>query len=92
MANTRRIRVSVNGNQVTEYRELNATEALAKELTLTFTPNDATKVLLDLPNGTTQIYDFDYEVVGNILRWGGKALETILEETDKLRVFYFIDN
>jgi len=48
----------------------------------------ANKVKVDFPCGTTQVYDFDYTVAGNVLLWNGYALETILSEGDKIRVVY----
>lgn len=71
-----------------EERVLNLSEATNQEITLEKSPKDPVLVLLDLPHGTTQRYDFDYSVSGQVLTWAGFALETLLEEGDILRIVY----
>ena len=72
-----------------EDREITALEDANQALTLVATPLDPTKVSLDIPNGPVQINGFDFEVIGNVLSWGGLALELTLEEGDKIVVEYF---
>lgn len=83
-----KIRGFVSGDTIiVEEFVLTAQQALDKEVQLAEAP-DPSKVILDLPNGTSQIFDFDFTVSGNILTWNGYALETLLETGDKLRVLY----
>lgn len=80
----------VGDEYVVEERIITVAEDTAQALTLAFTPNDPTKVLVSSPNGPDQRNGFDYEVVGSTLNWNGKALETLLEAGDILIVNYFI--
>lgn len=81
---------SIDDNVFVELRTLTNAEATNRELTLTATPTDATKVILDIVGGTPQVPGDDFQVTGAILSWNGLALETILEENDNIRITYFI--
>lgn len=65
---------------------LNATQAADMEVFLNETPKG--EVVMTLPNGTTQIQGSDFAVDGNRVYWGGLALETILDEGDKLVILF----
>ena len=70
-----------------EERVLTALEATNRELTLANVPNPD-KLILDIPNGTSQVKGFDFEIVGQVLTWDGYALETLLEAGDRFRILY----
>jgi len=72
--------------QKAENFTLNATQAADMELFLSETPKG--EVVMTLPNGTTQIKGSDFDVDGNRVYWGGLALETILDEGDKLVILF----
>lgn len=83
-----KIRGFVSGDVlIVEERVLTAGEASAQEFQLTDTP-DPDKLILDLPCGTSQIKDSDFEVVGDKIRWNGFSLETLLAAGDNIRVLY----
>lgn len=79
---------SIDNAYIVEVRILTLAEATAKEITLTQTPTDPAKVTLDLIGGTSQQVGQDFSVSGDVLSWNGLALETVLEEGDKLRIIY----
>lgn len=83
-------RRKVSASQKVEYREITALEATNMELTLADTPTNPNNVKVDALCGPAQELGFDFEVLGNIISWNGKALETVLEEGHKLRIEYFI--
>jgi len=72
-----------------EYRTITSGEALAKSLTLAFTPNLATNVMLDTIGGTAQIYGTDYTVSTNVLSWSGLGLDGFLDTGDNVRILYW---
>lgn len=80
--------VSISDNYVVEVRIITAGEESAKQLVLTEVPTDPEKVTLDLIGGTSQQKNLDFDVLGSILTWNGFALETVIEEGDKLRIIY----
>lgn len=84
---TKKIQINLKDWVIDDFT-LTAADDVAQAVTLSDTPTAPEKVTLDLPNGTSQINDFDFTVSGNVLSWNGKALETILAENDKLRVSY----
>lgn len=87
MAVARKIQV-IEVSRKVEYFTLDATQAAAKEVFLNSSPVDPTNVNLDIPAGTPQVLDFDFEVDGARIFWAGKALETCLSEGDTIRVTY----
>lgn len=87
---TARKRVSIAGSQVVENRTVSAAEATAKELTLSATPKDASKVSFSFPNGSDQVNGTDFSVSGDVLSWNGLSLETLIEAGDVITLTYFI--
>lgn len=72
-----------------EYRTLTGGEAAAKSLTLSQTPDDDTKVLVDVIGGTAQEFSVDFTCSGTTLSWTGLGLDSIpLVAGDKLRIVY----
>jgi hypothetical protein len=76
-------------SNVVEYFQLDASEMLAKAVTLSNTPAIPQYVMLDVIGGGPQVYAEDFSVTGASLSWNGLALDGILSEGDKLRVSYF---
>jgi hypothetical protein len=79
---------SIDNAYIVEVRILSAGEASAQEIVLGKTPVDPQKVTLDLIGGTSQQFGLDFTISGATLSWAGLALETVLEEGDKLRIIY----
>jgi len=79
---------NVSDNYIVEHKTITLAQANAKEIVLSNTPTDSTKVVLDIISGTPQENGFDFGVVGNVLTWDGFALETVMEENDKIRIIY----
>ena len=69
---------------------LTSAQIANKQVTLTTSPSDATKTILDGIGGVPQDYGIDFTVVGNVLSWNGLGLETILQVGEKIRVTYVI--
>lgn len=80
---------SPSGVKQVEYRTLTVGEVAAKQLTLSATPAEATKVIVDIIGGTSQHYSIDYTVSSNDLIWNGLGMDGILSSGDVLRIFYF---
>lgn len=86
MANTSRIN---NGNgYFKEEVTITATQNVNKEITLSKTPANPNQVMVTPVSGTVQKYNTDFIVIGNILSWNGKGLETILTIGDTLVITY----
>ena len=81
-------RKKADSGRVVNRFTLIASEISAKEVTLSQAPVNANSVIVDLPCGTVQVLDVDYEILGDKLNWDGFGLETILEIDDKLIVTY----
>lgn len=81
-------RKKADSGRVVNRFTLIASEISAKEVTLTQAPSDANSVILDLPCGTVQVLDVDYEIISDKLSWDGLGLETIIEIDDKIIVTY----
>jgi len=81
--------VGVSGDEVTIYPTITAPQALAKSLTLPFTPADSTEVKVDWISVGPQAYGVDFTVSGLTLSWAGLGMDTEgLAAGDKLRIFY----
>lgn len=72
-----------------EYITISAGDITNKNTTLSSTPVDATKVMVDVIGGSSQHYSVDYVVSGTTLDWNGLGLESELVASDVIRVFYF---
>ena len=81
--------VTING-QFTEYRILTGAEITAKQITLTNTPAEPSKVLVEWIGVTSQIYGTDFVISGNVLSWNGLGLDGVLLAGDNLRIFYLV--
>jgi len=81
---------SINANFFVEIHILDLADITAKQISLVHTPTDANKVLIDPVGGTTQENLVDFTVVGNIIDWDGKGMETALEVGQTLRITYVI--
>lgn len=78
----------VPGTRNVEYLELSLADETNENVTLSNTPADNNKVILDLIGGSAQEFGVDYTVSGTTLSWNGLALSGILVEGDKLRIIY----
>lgn len=81
---------SVKANYFVENIELNLLQATSREVFLQNTPSDPSDVTFIVIGGTSQIRGLDFEVSGNKVFWGDKALETVLEEGDRIQIGYVI--
>lgn len=87
MAGNLKRKVEVSAGRVVETITIDAAEDLAQKVILTNA--NPTEVFLTIPCGTSQIIDFDYEIINNNeVSWAGKALETTLSEGDTIIVIY----
>lgn len=78
------------GGYFVDYYTLDAGEVTAKEIELSGSPTQPTRVLLDIADGGgSRTYLLDYTVSGNVLSWNGLRLDGLLEEGDELRVVWF---
>ena len=82
--------VTINDNYIVEQITITAAQNLAQRAELNFLPAGPDKVTLDLIGGTSQVRDKDYYMDGKFIAWDGKALETLIDENDELRVIYAI--
>lgn len=89
MANTSRIISNSNG-YFKEEVTLNNTQYTGKEIILTNLPSIPEQLTVLPVSGTPQKYNTDFIVIGNILSWDGRGLETILETGDTLVIIYAI--
>lgn len=78
-----------SGTFQVEYHTVTGLEVTNKQITLSLVPSDPTKVLLDLVNGSTQVYSTDFVVVTNVLDWTGLGLDGTITAGDILRIVYF---
>ena len=65
---------------------LSGTDITNGYVTLTSTPVDATKVILNIIGGPVQEYGVDYQMIGADLDWNGLFLDGVLIAGDKLIV------
>lgn len=73
-----------------EYRTITSGEAAAKQLTLSFTPIAANKVIVDMIGVGPQFYSTDFNVSGNVLDWNGLGMDSVpVDSGDKLRIIYW---
>jgi hypothetical protein len=87
MAGNLKRKIESTGSAVVETIPITAADDAAQKVTLS-NPSP-TEIFLTIPGGTTQIEDFDYEIINtNEVSWAGKALETTLSEGDTIIVIY----
>lgn len=73
-----------------EYRTLTAQEELDKQLTLSTTPSEPERTLLDiLDGGGPANYGNQFQVSGDVLTWAGGDLDGLLSEGDQVRIVYY---
>jgi hypothetical protein len=77
------------GTPIVEYVTVSAGQEAAKKIILSNTPASASLVMLDIIGGSAQEFNVDYTVVTNELRWNGYALDGLLLQNDRVRIFYF---
>lgn len=78
-----------SGTPIVEYRTVTAGEESAKKIILSNTPASPGLVMLDVIGVGSQIFNTDYTVVSDELRWNGYGLDGFLLENDKVRIHYF---
>jgi hypothetical protein len=81
--------VQVMTDQIVETRTISAGEITAKGLTLTATPVDPTKVIVDIRSAPGQMYGIDYAVSGTTLSWNGYALDGVVTAGVIMRIVYY---
>lgn len=64
-----------SGNFTVDYVQINATQFANKEFTLSGLPSDPSKVLIDIADGSTQIYLTDFTVTTNVVSWNGLGMD-----------------
>lgn len=72
-----------------EQIEIDSTQELNKQITLSLTPSFPEKTLLYIDGGAPAFYTLDFEVTGDVLSWSGKRLDGLLEQGDLVRIVYF---
>lgn len=76
--------------QVVEIRILSLTNETNKELPLLNTPYVDSEVIVMVQGAPSQVNFQDYQVVGDLLQWGGLGLDGLLEAGDSLTILYWI--
>ncbi len=79
-----------DNSETVEYRTISSAENTAKQLTLTATPSSASKVMVDVIQGSAQEYSVDYTVSGTTLSWSGLGLDGVITTGDRLRIHYWV--
>ena len=79
----------INKEQV-EYFTLNAGQVADGKLQLTYTPREATEVMVDIIRVGALEYAIDYTSDGNAIFWNGLGFEADAMVGTKIRVHYFI--
>jgi len=67
---------------------LSAEDAANKSVTLSHEPADGSNIIFNPIGGPTQVQGLDYDVMGALITWNGLALDGILEEGDRLVIYY----
>ena len=78
-----------SGQFVVDYITISSTDLSNKYLVLTSVPTTPTRVVLDIPTGSPQIYGSDFSVTGSHLSWSGLGLDGDVNLGDTFRVQYF---
>lgn len=76
-------------NQVVDNHTMSAGEITAKQFTLPSTPAVATKVVIDVRGGTSQIYGVDFIVTGDVVDFDGYGLDGQLIAGSIVRSVYY---
>ena len=74
--------------QNVEYVTITAGNEASKSFSLSNTPATASKTVLDIVGGTSQVFGIDFTVSGSTLSWTGLGLDGILVEDDIARILY----
>ena len=74
---------------IVDYPVVSGTDITNRYLVLSQTPATPSRVVLDIPTGSPQIYGTDFIIVGNHLSWNGLALDGQINIGDTLRVQYY---
>jgi hypothetical protein len=78
------------GTQVVLYHSLTGAEIAAKQLSLPSAPPNPLVVMVDyVEAGAPLVYGESFTISGNILSWDSLLLDGIIEESERLRIFYF---
>lgn len=81
---------SVGAEYKVDYFDLTATEETSKEITLSDTPTQPSRTLVDVMNGGGALrYSLDFTVTGNVLSWAGGRFDGVLGDGDELRVVFY---
>jgi len=80
----------VGSSYLVDYFELDSAQEAAKELTLSDTPTEPTRTIVDVMNGGGALrYGLDFTVTGDVLSWSGGRFDGILASGDELRVVFY---
>jgi hypothetical protein len=72
------------------FHTVSGAEITAKQLTLTSTPSQPTKLMVDIPSlGGAKKYSVDFTVSGAVVDWTGLALDGVLTAGMEIRFSYF---
>jgi hypothetical protein len=75
--------------QVCIYPQITGQMLLDKGLSLPLAPKEPNKVLVDIfSGGGPATYDEDFIVSDDFLSWDGKGLQSVLDTSDRLRIYY----
>lgn len=69
---------------------LNGADITAGFKALPFTPQDPTRLVVEIIGGVPQRYNVDYTIItGNILLWNALGMQTVLSAGNVLRLVYY---
>ena len=70
------------------FHEINASEALAKQLNLPSSPADVSAVMVIAQGGGSLRYNVAYTLTGTLFDWNGMTMDGLLSEGDVLEFYY----
>lgn len=80
----------IGSSYLVDYFELDSAQESAKEVTLSDTPTEPTRTVVDVMNGGGALrYGLDFTVSGNTLSWSGGRFDGVLASGDELRVIFY---
>jgi hypothetical protein len=80
----------VGPSYLVDYFELDSAQEAAKEVTLSDTPTEPTRTIVDVMNGGGALrYGLDFTVSGDTLSWASGRFDGILASGDELRVIFY---
>ena len=68
--------------------QLTSLEIASKQIMLLSTPDDPSKVKVDIQGGCIQVNGVDFNVASDILSWDSLGMETVITEGDYLQITY----